>query len=771
MKDKLYKMMNWPDIESIVYGEESNPQKTLGRKYLLNTTLFQTFLPDMQKVFLCLENDEKEYEMEMADEEGFYVTAITGKQKGLYRYKAIDKAGKTRVITDPYQFQVTIPNDIKTKWNNGMLYDAYHYLGAHSSVNEGIAGINFCVWAPNAVRVSVVGDFNQWNGKSLPMMKEEETGLFSLFVPELKKNTTYQYEIKIKTGETFRKNDPYSFAVKNGCSAIVENKKKKSEKTKRTSIPRRNVLNILKVGRESFGADNGTYLTYRSLAEKIIPYIKEMKYTHVQFCPLMNESKEKKGQITSFYALDERYGTADELKDFIEQLHKEKIGVVFEWIPAYFNKEKEGLCYFDGTYLYGHMDERMRYNVAHDGFIFNYGRPQVNNYLTANALYWLKEFDIDGIFINGLSSMLYLDYGKPDGEWVANIYGGNENLDAINFIKNLNGILHNEKESLLLLTKETSAWPQVTDAVDKGGLGFDYVWNTGFRDDVLTYMQREYEDRNEQIQELTNNMVYAYCENYVLPLCDEKSQNKENGIVQLFPGDEEEKKANLRILHTFFMCHPGKKMADMDMEEKKDQKLDQMIHSLNNMYMEMPALHSMDRNAEGFEWIQCINHNDGIISFMRKSGYIDETLLIVCNFSKNSYNSYKFGVPLEGKYKEIFLSQDKQFGGDKAVYSRYKETKEEDFDGRKNSLTIRICPLSVSIYQYKPYTEEELLKIAEKKVREIKERLEKEAIRKANALKKMSLKEELEKKIEEADQKIARGEERQKNVKLTKKKN
>ncbi len=776
MKDKLYKMMNWPNIESIVYGEESNPCKILGRQFLSGNTLFQTFQPGCDKVALILDGDDKTYEMELADEEGFFAIAVPGKEKRQYKYQLTDKNGKKQVVLDPYCFEVIMTEEDTNKWNKGVLYDSYKFLGAHMVEKDDISGVSFRVWAPNAMRVGVIGDFNNWNGKHHPMEKDEKTGIFSLFIPELKKGTQYQYEVKIKSGELLRKNDPYSFSMHNGISTVMDETSIRWKDTTyynnlEKSFDVNNAMNIYEIKNEAFVKEDGTIATFNEIAEWLIPYLKEMKYTHVQFLPIMEKSNGKENQVISFYSVYEKYGTNEEFKEFINKMHKENIGVILEWVPAYFNKAENGLCYFDGTYLYGHMDERMRNNVTYDGFQFNYARPQVLIYLLSSALYWVNECHADGLFVSGLSSMLYLDYGKKDGQWVANIYGGNENLDAIEFIKHLNSILHKNK-GVITITKETSAWPEITNALKDGGLGFDYIWNTGFRDDFLTYMEKDYEWRYNDIGELTNNMLYAYCENYILPITYEELQNEKQSLIQYLPGTEQEKEANLRMLLSFYICHPGKKMICKGIEngETKNKGIANFSKVLNSLYQELPALHRLDRSTDGFEWIQCINHNDGVISFLRKGEYIDQTLLVVCNFSNQSYNGYKFGLPYEGKYKEIFLSEEKQFGGDKTIAARVKETKEEDYDGRKNSLTVRIHPLSISIYQYKPYTEEELLEIAEKKVQIIKERLEKEAIKKANELKKMSLKEELENKITEANRKIAKGEEREKAIKVTTKK-
>lgn len=761
MRDKIYKLMNWPAIEGIIYTEEGHPKNILGGHSCSGGILYQTFLPGIKEACLVSKLKNKTYPMELADEEGFFACILSEKELEHYKLQYVNQDGKKIERYDAYTFDVLMTEEEQTKWNTGTMTNAYDYLGSHVTKIDNIAGTIFRVWAPNAVSVSVMGDFNDWDERCYPMEKNTETGIFSIFIPEVKELDQYQYVVRTEKSEKLIKSDPYTRRFdKTGKISIVT--KESDYKWNDSSYINR---------KEAFNTDSDPlsvyYLNIKDILSNVmqdrkdkmdhfIQYVKEMKYTHIQMesvCKGMDGAA-----LNSNYAIDDSILSEEELKYLVDGLHGEGINIIMDWIPAYFHKNETGLCYFDGTYLYGHLDERMRYSAAYDGFLYNYKRPQVQNYLQSNALYFVRKYHLDGLHIGGLSSILYLDYGKSDGQWVANLYGGNENLDAIEFIKNVNILLHKENKNIITTTKETSAWPKITDTIANEGLGFDYVWNNGFFEDVLEYMKCPIKERMSKLELLTNNMAYAYCENYIIPLSNYGMAQALDSIYDRLPTKDID--SNLRLLLTFCMAHPGKKLTSSQFIER-DINLKNFEHTLNRFYLELPALYKEDRNMSGFEWIQCINHGDGIIAFLRKSEYLDQTILVVCNFSDKNYTSYKLGVPFEGKYKEIFLSEDKEYGGTKKLINRYKVTKEEDYDGKKNSLSVRIPPLSVSYYQYKPYSEEELLKIAEKKVESIKLKLEKEAIKKASLLKKMTLKEELEKKVVEADKKISNGKERE----------
>ncbi|MDD6202246.1 MAG: 1,4-alpha-glucan branching protein GlgB [Lachnospiraceae bacterium] len=794
MKDKLYKMMNWPDIEGIVYAEEDHPEKVLGAHVVANSTLYQTFVPYAKEVDLVIEDDNKKYPMELADETGFYAVAIAGKTKRKYHYLVTDQEGNKSILYDSYEYHPSFTDEQITKMNAGLDYHIYKTLGAHyTKINER-EGALFHVWAPNAVRVSVVGDFNHWDGRINPMIKQEETGVFSLFIPGIPQGCNYKYEIRVKGGRTFLKADPYarkqqlppetaSVTVKEQAFAWED---KEWIKKREKNTPKTDKLSIYELNLNLFQDKK-----YDEILKSMLPYIKEMGYTHVELMPIMEYMDDTSNgyKTSAFYAPSARYGTNEELKAFINAFHKENVGVILDWVPSFFPRDEHGLGNFDGTYLYGHLDEKQRENVAYHAYNFNYGRPQVSNYLIANAIYWLEEYHADGLRLSGLSSMLYMDYGKRDGQWTANIYGGNENLEAIEFLKHLNSIVHKQFKGILMIAKETSAWPKITESLGKEGLGFDYAWDTGFTQDYLNYICKEPHERIDALKELTLSMVYAYSENYIIPFSHNEVNRHGFSLCNAMGGDKNQKFSLMKATYAYMMCHPGKKMIYMgqdygsltqlnkdnlfDAKQVKEadyEKNAKLYATLNKMYQELPALSQYDRDPKGFEWIRCIDHSDGVLSFMREAEYLEDTLLLVANFSENEYKTYKLGIPYEGKYKEILNTEQKEFGGTITLGNRYKLTKEEEYDGRNYSLSVSIAPLSVSVYSYRPFTQEELLEIAEKKVKKIREKLEKEALRKANATKKVSLREKLEKNVNDANEKIAKGAETEKEVKVIKKK-
>ncbi len=774
MNKKLYKLMDWPAIEAIQYAEEDQPQKVLGAHVIGKSTLYQTYLPGASKVDLVLEDEEKSIPMEKADDDGFFAALANHKADKKYHYVVTDPNGKSRIYYDPYQYEVLLSEDEISKINSGLHYQVYEVMGAHFTDRDGQEGVVFRVWAPNAVRVSVVGDFNDWNGKIHPMIRHEETGIFMLFIPGLSEGMNYKYEICMHGGLTHLKADPYavcsqkspetaSVLCKESAFAWNDDEWMKAREDFDTkSAP----LSAYELNLHAFKEENGANKALSEIAKEVIPYVKKHGYTHIELMPVMEYMDEYYNgyQTTCYYAVSARLGTMDEMKAFIDSFHVAGIGVILDWVPSFFAKDAHGLCNFDGTYLYGHLDERQRENVAYDAYNFNYGRPQVSNFLIANGLYWVENFHADGLRLSGLSSMLYMDFGKSDGQWVPNIYGGSENLEGVEFIKHFNSILHKMYPGVITIAKETSAWPKITESVEQDGLGFDFAWNTGFINDMVSYLKKTYDERMYSLKDLTFSMVYAYSENYILPISHNEIYRNGGSLLDCIQMEDEDKKALLRALYTYLLCHPGKKMMYMN------QEVDELIAQMNRLYKDLPALHQLDTDASGFEWNNCIDHNDGTLSFIRKNGNISDNLLIIANFSKEKYKNFKLSVFEDGKYTQIFNSNVKEAGGNLTFDNKEIATKEEYYDGRNNTLEIDLEPLSVAIYSYKPFTKEELLAIAEAKVELIRAQLEKEALEKAEAIQKMTLKENLESKVNEAQEKISGGAEVEKEVKVIRKK-
>lgn len=733
MKDKLYKMMNWPEIEAIVYGEEGRPQEILGRHSVSNYTLFQTFQPDAKAVSLVTEDDDKEYSMELADEEGFYAIAILGKVKGNYHYVITDLKGKKRKCADPYDYSLTMKKDEIAQWNKGIMYNAYEFMGSCVKTINKTKGVSFRVWAPNAIRVSVVGDFNNWNGKSHPMMKDEETGIFSLFIPGLDSGCKYKYELSVKGGQVFMKQDPYALDLQDGNSVVSVLKSHKWNDE--SYFEKRVVADRSKIPMAIYETELLSLFTDNKLdsakLNDLIEKVKSQCFTHVQF---LAESE-------GIFSVCDGIGASD-VMTIVSKLHDEEVGAIYDWNPCAFSMRDDGINCYDGTYLYGHLDERKRINHEFNGYNYNYGRPEVDNYLLSNAVFLMKEFHFDGLHIDGLSSILFLDYGKYDGEWTPNMYGGHENLEAIEFIKHANSIIHKEFPYAVMTTKEVCAFPKVSEDLKNDGLGFDFIWNNGFSEDYLEFIKSDYAHKN--LSKLTDGMNYEYCENYILTISksdvlaandyDEYRVSNGASYFDYIPVEDKLKDAVKRATFAYMYSRPGKKLIYAGQEDIAE------ATSLGAMYKDMPAFSSLDRNPYGFEWISAIDHGDGVLAFMRKDEYLNHSVLVVCNFSFTSYASYKFGIPYEGKYKQIFSSDYKKYGGKSSLALKAKTTEEEFYDGRANTLSVKIPPMSVSYFAYTPYTEEELLAIAEAKVAKFKEKLEKEAKEKAKALAKKTSK-------------------------------
>ncbi len=804
MKDKLYKLMNWPEIEAVIYSEEDNPHKILGPHAAGSSTVFQMFAPGAERVELLLDGTGKAVEMELADEAGYFAVLVPGKEVPDYAYRIHYPDGKVKEERDPYRYGPVITKQDTDLFSAGIHYEAYRILGAHICTIDGTEGVHFAVWAPNALRVSVVGDFNEWDGRVHQMRRLWDSGIFELFIPGKLEGQNYKYELKARGGLTYLKADPYAFSqqLRPDTASIIrdisgfawedEDWIRKREKTDYTKEP----VSVYELYLGSFKRpeDDRPYCNYRELAPAVISYVKEMGYTHVELMPVMEHPFDGSWgyQVIGYYAPTARYGTPEDFMYFMNELHKAGIGVILDWVPAHFPRDTYGLSAFDGTCLYEHKDPRQGAHPHWGTLIYNYGRPQVSNYLIANALFWIEQYHADGIRMDAVASMLYLDYGKQDGEWVANIYGGNQNLEAMEFLRHVNSMIHKRGRGALSIAEESTAWPMVTGSLEEGGLGFDMKWNMGWMNDFLGYIRQDPYFRSGCHNSLTFSMVYAYSEHFMLVLSHDEVVHGKASMIGKMPGNREEQFANLKASYGYMMCHPGKKLLFMGqdigeydewnenrevewylLENPEHKGLQDFVKALNHLYRQQPALYLKDTSWEGFEWIDCISANDCTLSFVRKAGKAEEMLLVVLNFANVERKNYQIGVPLNGKYKEILNSDAKEFGGEGRVNGRVKAAAEEAWDGKEYSIKIHQAPLSISIFAYHPYTREELKEIAKKKAekeRKAKEAAKKKAGRragtKASAAK--TLKEELADKFFEADAVISEKGEVERPVKVTK---
>lgn len=746
MDKKLYKLMNWPKIEEIIYSECDNPHEILGPHKIGKDILFQCFYPGANSVKLRLMEKRKDYRMEMVDE-GYFACLLPTKEMGEYRYVVDDSEAGEVIMLDSYRHKPMISKEDTEKFAKGIHYHVYDMLGAHPCVSEGEEGTYFAVWAPNAMRVSVVGDFNNWDGRLHQMRRLWDSGIFELFIPQAMIGMNYKFELKTPSGLTYLKSDPYAFESQlrpENASVIadIEDFPWEDEEfiDNRAAFQKGNVpMSVYEVYLGSFvePKEGEAYANYRDIAPKLIEYVKKMGYTHVELMPVMEHPLDESWgyQVIGYYSPTSRYGTPDDFMYFMNEMHKAGIGVILDWVPAHFPRDVHGLSHFDGTCLYEHLDPRQGSHAHWGTLIYNYGRPQVSNYLIANALFWVEKYHADGIRMDAVASMLYLDYGKNDGEWVANIYGGNENLEAIELIKHLNSIMKKRNPGVLTIAEESTAFPMITGALEDGGLGFDLKWNMGFMNDFIGYMRNDPYFRSHHHEELTFSMIYAYSEKFISVFSHDEVVHGKSSMVGKMPGTKEQKLTNLRLAYAYYMTHPGKKlifmgqdMAEFDewnehrqvqwelLQYPEHAGISNLCKELNALYVNEKALHELDDRPEGFEWINAISASDCYLSYLRKGAEEGDILLMVANFS-GAEQKIRTGVPYEGKYLEIFNTNEERFGGNAKAKKLEICAEDVRWDNKEQSIVMEMPPLSLSILRFMPYTEEELEKVIAERIR------------------------------------------------------
>ena len=749
-------MMNWPEIEGIVYSESDDPHALLGAHVTGNCVLVQTFWPGAKSVRLQLVDDDKSYKMEMADEAGYFAVAVPGKKIPDYEYIVEEQDGTLRKVKDAYNFPPQITREDTDKFNAGIHYTIYEKLGAHPMKIDGTEGVLFAVWAPNALRVSVVGDFNGWDGRTHQMRRLWNSGVFELFLPGVETGSCYKFEIKAKGGLTYMKADPYAFGqqLRPESASVVralggfrwqDSKWMKNRGKLQAADEPVNVYELY-LGSFAKPEDGREYYNYRELAPKIIDYVKKMGYTHIELMPVMEHPFDASWgyQVIGYYAPTSRYGTAEDFMFFMNEMHKAEIGVILDWVPAHFPRDTYGLSGFDGTCLYEHQDPRQGSHPHWGTLIYNYGRPEVSNYLIANALYWVEQYHADGIRIDAVASMLYLDYGKNDGEWVANIYGGNENLEAVEFLKHLNSIMKKRNDGVLMIAEESTAWPKITGELEDDGLGFDLKWNMGFMNDYLSYIKTDPYFRSGRHNDLTFSMIYAYSEKFMLVFSHDEVVHGKGTLLGKMPGEKGKQFANMRLTYAYHMTHPGKKLIFMGqdvgeydefcearavewelLEKEENAGLNRLVADVNKLYTSKPALYAKDTSWEGFEWINCITPESCMLSYVRKDGRPENMLVVVANFA-DVKQDFRVGVPCEGKYTEILNTDAKIYGGSGEIDNKTCNTIEMEWDGKPYAIDLVSAPLSVSIFSYTPYTPEEKAEIERVRAEELRKAKEAE---------------------------------------------
>jgi len=745
MNKELYDLMDWAGVEEIVYSESSDPHRILGPHSVKGGLLIQAFVPKAAKIEAVLTASGKVMEMEEEDENGFFACLFQNQNVQKYFLKITFEDGTVEETEDPYSFAPLLTDEDLKKFSAGTHYGIWEKMGAHITTADGVKGVSFAVWAPEAMRVSVVGDFNRWDGRRHQMRELKDSGVFEIFIPGLKAGELYKFEIKTRQGVPLMKADPYANAAElrpNTASVVadlsgyqwgdadwLEKRKSVQENDKDGTGKPISVYEVhlgswmkqpVKKNPDGSAVNGSEFLNYRDIAVKLAAYVKEMHYTHVELMPVMEHPLDNSWgyQVTGYYAPTSRFGTPKDFMYFMDYMHREGIGVILDWVPAHFPRDAFALASFDGSHVYESADIRKREHPHWGTYVFDYSRPEVVNFLMANALYWLGMYHADGIRMDAVASMLYLDYGKKDGEWIPNIYGGHENLEAIDFIRRLNTACKTLYPDALLIAEESSAWPLVTESIRNDGLGFDYKWNMGWMNDFLDYMSYDPLYRGEHYGELTLSMLYQYSENFLLVLSHDEVVHGKRSLVNKMPGQTfEDKFANLRAAYGFMMTHPGKKLlfmgqefAQMD-EWNEDtgvewdllkypihRQMKDYMQALNAFYEEHRALWELDSDPAGFQWINCHSWKENVIAFLRKGRTEKDTLLIVCNFTPLSYPRFNIGVPYYGNYTEIFNSDSASFGGTGMGNSHPKTAKKMDVDDLQYGITVTMPPMCMMVF-------------------------------------------------------------------------
>lgn len=730
-KRKAVFAINWMEVDALVQGIHNNPHHILGMHECIDDLYINAYLPGAKVVNAIEVSTKKKYTLVSERVPGFFSVVIKDKKPFEYKLNVRFDNGDEVTYFDPYVFEPVIdPIDISL-FNEGKHYSIYEKMGAHPMTVDGVEGVLFAVWAPNADRVSVVGNFNNWDGRRHPMRKLDYSGIYELFIPGKLVGEIYKYEIKAKSGQVFMKSDPYAFSSEvrpANASRIVDISYKwkdtawmEKRETKDTDAQPMAIYEM-HLGSWKRPTDGREFFNYRDIASLLADYLLMMNYNYVELMPIMEHPYDPSWgyQVTGYYAPTSRYGSPADFMYFVDYLHSKGIGVILDWVPAHFPKDEHGLGRFDGTALYEHEDPKRGEHPHWGTYIYNYGRNEVRNFLVANALYWAEKYHIDGIRIDAVASMLYLDYGRGDGEWLPNIYGGNENLEAIDFIKELNSKMHELHKGVIMIAEESTAWPMMTHPVEAGGLGFDYKWNMGWMNDFLNYMKLDPLYRKYHHNDLTFSMVYAYSEKFILVLSHDEVVHEKGSMIAKMPGGYEDKFSNLRVAYGYMMTHPGKKLLFMGQEIAQFTEFNEnaevdwslfefdahvfmqgYVKELNELYKTEPALYELDSSPEGFTWINCNSANTSLLSYVRKGKKESDTLLIICNFTPMEHKAYKLATPSGGRWQEIFSSDNSRYGGEGRNNKTVKQAKKAECDGQEHYISVTVPPLSISVFKKK----------------------------------------------------------------------
>lgn len=734
------------EMNLIINSEHKDPHTVLGMHEVLHddreVVAVRAFLPGAKELYVMDKQDESVfYKAEKIHEDGFFEAIIEDRSKWFdYVFRIVYWDGNERITADTYSFPPTISDYDRYLFGAGNHYEIYNRMGANIREINGVEGVSFTVWAPNAKSVSVIGSFNYWDGRSAQMRVLGNSGIWEIFIPGAAEFDRYKFRVKDRNNNVTDKSDPYGFYMETRPQnasivydlSVYHWKDEKWISQRETSDPYRSPMNIYEVQLGSWmrvPEENDRFLTYREMADKLVKYVKKMGYTHIELLPVSEYPFDGSWgyQVTGFYAPTSRYGEPDDFRYFVDCCHQKGIGIIIDWVPGHFPKDANGLARFDGTALYEHEDWRKGEHKGWGTYVFNYGRKEVSNFLIANALFWIKEYHIDGIRVDAVASMLYLDYFRNEGEWIPNEYGGRENLEAVEFLKHMNSVVKGAYAGVLTFAEESTEWEGVTKGADRNGLGFSFKWNMGWMNDFLEYMKKDPIYRKYHHNDLTFGITYAYSENFVLVLSHDEVVHMKGSMIGKMPGDIWQKFANLRAAYGFMYAYPGKKLLFMGndigqysewseaksidwhvLENDYNRNLNLFMQDLFKIYKKEPALWERDTYPEGFEWIECDDALNSVVSFVRRGADIDELLVVVCNFTPKTVMGYDIGVPYEGYYKEILNSDNEKYGGSGVVNKKAVKSKNEHCNRCGHKITINLPPLATAVFTMTPKSKEKL---------------------------------------------------------------
>ena len=720
------------EVSRFVRGIHSDPFSILGPHRVGDDLEIRVFRPDARAVDIVLDREaEKPIVAERIQQDGFFCVTVPGVSRDVpYHLRVIGWDGSQQLTRDPYQYGPIMGEVDLHLFAEGQDWKIYEKFGAHLRTVGDAAGVYFAVWAPNAQRVSVVGGFNNWDGRVNPMRKLIGSGVWELFVPGIKQGAHYKFEIRAQTGAVLLKSDPFAFFNQHGkaTASLVYDLERYTwndaawMESRRTRDWPRSAINIYEVHLGSWrrkAEEGNRQLSYLELGEELLPYVLEMGYTHIELLPVAEHPFEGSWgyQVTNYYAPTSRFGPPDDFRQFVDKCHQAGIGVIMDWVPAHFPKDAHALAEFDGTDLYEHMDPRQGEHQDWGTLIFNYGRNEVRNFLIGNALFWFDKYHIDGLRVDAVASMLYLDYSRKPGEWIPNVYGGRENLDAIYFLKRFNEVCYERFPGIMTIAEESTAWPGVTRPTYLGGLGFGFKWNMGWMHDFLHYMSIDPIYRRYHHGNITFSLLYAFQENFILVLSHDEVVYGKRSLLSKMPGDEWQKFANLRMFLAWMYGQPGKKLLFMGdefgqpNEWNHDTSLDwellklprhdglrRLVQHLNYVYKNEPALWQLDDTYEGFDWIDFHDADNSVVSFLRKTRDGDIMAFVVNATPVVRYN-YRLGIPEAGFYSEIINTDAETYGGSNVGNFGGIRTEDVPWMGREHSILIHLPPLATVAFK------------------------------------------------------------------------